>query len=289
MMWLSEEERWALVLSTFAGLSTTIGAIIAVWRRPDDKSLAFLLGTAIGVMFTLSFLELWLHNATENGWPPVTTAVLSGALLYQVAQPFLPDFEPAVDNPGTSNSNPATVAEADAAEATSAAAPRRRASQAGRPTSRLRSSELLRLGMLMAFTMTLHNLPEGFAVAFSAFTDFGPIMATAIAVHNIPEGIIVAAPVYAATGSRWKALLVATLSGLSEPFGAALALASARPLPFMTEERLPLVLAFVGGIMGAVCVLELWPEGRKCKADGRLLAGVVVGAVVMASTLVVGV
>jgi hypothetical protein len=39
----------------------------------------------------------------------------------------------------------------------------------------------------MAVTMTLHNLPEGFAVAFAAFTDFGPIMAAAIAFHNIPE------------------------------------------------------------------------------------------------------
>ena len=68
--------------------------------------------------------------------------------------------------------------------------------------SKLRKSELLRLGLLMAMTMTLHNLPEGFAVAFSAFTDFGPVMAAAIAVHNIPEGIIVAAPVYAATGER---------------------------------------------------------------------------------------
>ena len=50
-----------------------------------------------------------------------------------------------------------------------------------------KSASLLRLGMLMAITMTLHNLPEGFAVAFSAMTDFGPIMAIAIAVHNIPE------------------------------------------------------------------------------------------------------
>lgn len=41
--------------------------------------------------------------------------------------------------------------------------------------------------LLMAVTMTLHNLPEGFAVAFAAFTDFGPVMALAIAIHNIPE------------------------------------------------------------------------------------------------------
>jgi ZIP family zinc transporter len=36
-------------------------------------------------------------------------------------------------------------------------------------------------------TMTAHNLPEGFAVAFSAFSDFAPVMTMAIAVHNIPE------------------------------------------------------------------------------------------------------
>ena len=29
-----------------------------------------------------------------------------------------------------------------------------------------RSAELLRLGLLMALTMTLHNFPEGFAVSF---------------------------------------------------------------------------------------------------------------------------
>ncbi len=71
-----------------------------------------------------------------------------------------------------------------------------------RGASKLRSGELLRLGLLMALTMTLHNLPEGMAVGFSAFTSFGPIMAAAIAVHNIPEGVIVAAPVFAATGEE---------------------------------------------------------------------------------------
>ncbi len=45
----------------------------------------------------------------------------------------------------------------------------------------------MRLGLLMALTMTLHNMPEGFAVAFSAYTPLGPVMALAIALHNIPE------------------------------------------------------------------------------------------------------
>ena len=50
-----------------------------------------------------------------------------------------------------------------------------------------KSANLMRLGLLMALTMTLHNMPEGFAVAFSAYTPLGPVMAIAIALHNIPE------------------------------------------------------------------------------------------------------
>lgn len=37
-----------------------------------------------------------------------------------------------------------------------------------RRTSSSRSAELLRLGLLMALTMTLHNFPEGFAVYLNA-------------------------------------------------------------------------------------------------------------------------
>lgn len=147
---------------------------------------------------------------------------------------------------------------------------------------------LFRLGVLMAVTMTLHNLPEGFAVAFSAFTKVGPLMAVAIAVHNIPEGVVVAAPIFAATGNRWHALGIATASGLSEPLGALIALVVFKP--FMTSvQSLDYVLAFVGGVMMAVCVLELWPEGRKCRHDTRMFQGICLGVVVMGWTLYLGV
>lgn len=139
----------------------------------------------------------------------------------------------------------------------------------------------------MAGTMTLHNLPEGAAVAFSAFTPLGPLMALAIAVHNVPEGVIVAAPVYAATGSRARALGLAAASGLSEPLGALLVICVARPA--LTHARLQLMLAGVGGLMAAVCLLELWPEARRCRAGGRLAAGIALGAALMAWTLWLGV
>uniref|UniRef100_A0A7R9XTT4 Zinc permease family n=2 Tax=Micromonas pusilla TaxID=38833 RepID=A0A7R9XTT4_MICPS len=152
---------------------------------------------------------------------------------------------------------------------------------------KLSKARLMRLGLLMAITMTLHNLPEGFAVAFSSFTSIGPVMAAAIGVHNVPEGIIVAAPVYAATGSRRQALMMATASGLSEPAGALLALYFIKP--YLTPMILHCILAGTGGMMSAVCVIELYPEGKKCKHDGQLWRGIAFGTMLMAGTLYVGV
>lgn len=153
---------------------------------------------------------------------------------------------------------------------------------------RAHHSGLMRLGLLMAVTMTIHNLPEGFAVAFSAFTGFGKLMAAAIAIHNIPEGLVIAVPIYAATNSKVKAVGLAAASGLSEPLGALVALFIFKPF-VDTVQQLDYVLACVGGVMLAVCGLELWPEGRKCRQDVRLAQGIVLGALVMGWTLSVGV
>lgn len=255
---------WGLLLSSLAGGSTTIGGVIGVLRKPSDSHVAFLLGIAIGVMMLLSVVEMWIHNAMDHGWIPVTCAVTIGALLYKCLQPLLPP-DISVGHPSNTGNNNNTTA----------------------VTTKQRSGELFRLGLVMSLTMTLHNLPEGFAVAFSSMTDFGPVMALAIAIHNIPEGIIVAAPVYAATGSRWKALAMAACSGLSEPIGALIALVSVKPI--ISEDSLHIILAVVGGIMTAVCVLELWPEGRKCRASTHLVTGIMCGIIIMGSTLAVGV
>jgi zinc transporter, ZIP family len=59
--------------------------------------------------------------------------------------------------------------------------------------------------------------------------------------------------------------------------------------PFLTPQRLQYMLGFVGGIMTSVCVIELWPEAKKCHSDRQQYQGIAVGAVCMAWTLYVGV
>ncbi|KAL0051264.1 hypothetical protein WJX82_004447 [Trebouxia sp. C0006] len=293
---LDKGDQHALLLSTLAGLSTSIGGAIAIVKKPGNDLLSFLLGIAIGVMATLSVLEMWLHNAVEHGPVAITAATAAGVALYYAAQPYFPDFETHqvsshTDDKGQLDGDKDGISKhRQSSAATAALTDVKTGTPTGDTNSRamqVRSAELLRLGLLMALTMTLHNFPEGFAVAFSSFTSIGPIMAIAIAVHNIPEGVIVAAPVYAATGSRWKAMGIATASGLSEPLGALMALLSIRP--FLTPMRLQYMLAFVGGIMMAVCALELLPEARKCKEDLRLIQGVGFGSVIMLATLWAGV
>ncbi len=75
---LDDGERRAMTLSTLAGLATTLGAVVAVWKKPDARAMAFLLGVAIGVMTSLSFVELYAKNVIEHGFWSITAATLGG-------------------------------------------------------------------------------------------------------------------------------------------------------------------------------------------------------------------
>lgn len=77
------------------------------------------------------------------------------------------------------------------------------------------------------------------------------------------------------------------MQGLSEPLGALIALVLVEP--FISEEPLHYILAFVGGIMLSVCAIELWPEAKKCKEDTRLAQGIFCGVLIMAITLAMGI
>jgi zinc transporter ZupT len=82
---------WPLLLSTFAGLSTSIGGLIAINLSPGESTLAFLLGSAVGVMSTVSIAELWVHKAVEHSnWLGISIAVAAGGVVFAVLDPLLP-------------------------------------------------------------------------------------------------------------------------------------------------------------------------------------------------------
>ena len=78
---LQAEDWRALSMSALAGGATAIGGVLAVVHRPEAALLAFLLGTAIGVMATLSVIELLIQNAREHGLVPVRPCASETLLL----------------------------------------------------------------------------------------------------------------------------------------------------------------------------------------------------------------
>jgi ZIP family zinc transporter len=151
---------------------------------------------------------------------------------------------------------------------------------------------LHRLGLLSALAIAVHNFPEGIATFIGALNDpeMGAGITFAISIHNIPEGIAVAIPIYYATKSKGKALLYATLSGLSEVVGAALCLAITAIFGIELtggSPAFPLVLSAVAGIMIYISLDELLPTAEKYGKHHIAIACVVGGMALMGISLLI--
>jgi ZIP family zinc transporter len=244
----------ALLLTTAAGLSTTLGAVLVfIVGRPGPRFMAFALGFAAGVMLLVSFASLLPTGIEELGPPLAYLAFFVG-----IAAMFALDFVLPHSYEGIADHAPG-----------------------GDPAD----PKLLRLGLFVALGVGLHNFPEGMATFVGTLADpkLGIAIAVAIALHNIPEGLAVAAPVYAATGSRGQAFLWSFLSGLAEPVGAGLA--ALVLLPFLQGPVLAGVVAFVAGLMVFISLDELLPAAREHGEAHLSILGTTAGMAVMALSL----
>ena len=130
-----------------------------------------------------------------------------------------------------------------------------------RKVQKTRSKRARQLGILMCLALTLHNLPEGLAVAVTASASrrTGLVVAIAIALHNVPEGLAIAVPLHASAVGKCPTLLATVASGFSEPVGAALGLLLLRFFK-LTPNVIEHIEAAVAGIMSSIAVFELIPE-----------------------------
>lgn len=255
-----------LLLTLGAGLATGIGSAIAFFaKRTNTRLLSFSLGLSGGVMIYVSFVELFpqanLTLAAEwgarMGLMVTVASFFGGILLIGIIDRLVPSFE-----------NPHEAHKVEEME------------------NRPRNPKLMRMGMLTALAIGIHNFPEGIATFTAAVDDLtlGVAIAVAVAIHNIPEGIAVSIPIYYATGDRAKAFRLSLLSGLAEPVGALLAWLVLMPL--MTPTLMGCVLAFVAGIMVFISIDELLPAAREYGEAHTSIYGVVAGMALMAASLI---
>ena len=271
----------ALILTLIAGAATGIGGALVLFRKKISSNfLAGALGLSAGVMIFISLAELFPEAQAEimatgsvrHGEAFVLIAFFVGMGIITLIDFLIPEYENPHEASGLSlNAKTAAVGVLE---------------QTGNEKA------LHRLGIMSALAIAIHNFPEGIATFIGALNDpqMGAGITFAIAIHNIPEGIAVAIPIYYATKSKGKALLYATLSGLSEVIGALLCLGVTAVFGIeLTGGSIvfPLILASVAGIMIYISLDELLPTAEKYGKHHVAIAGVVGGMAIMGISLLI--
>ena len=231
-----------LLLAFMAGLFTWVmtsagAALVFLFKEINKNILNIMLGFAAGVMVAASFWSLLLP-ATEIAkeenmveWMPVIIGFAAGGAFLILMDKVLPHL-----HPNSKDGSPE-----------------------GMPSN-------LRKSIQLVFAITLHNIPEGFAVgvAFGAMANEGVTFAAAIVValgigiQNLPEGAAVSIPLRKEGYSRRKSFMIGQLSGAVEPVAALLGAYFAMNMAYL----LPYTLSFAAGAMIYVVVEELIPESQ---------------------------
>lgn len=257
----------AVLLTSFAGLSTGIGSLLAFFtKKTNTNFLSVSLGFSAGVMIYISFVELFAHaqeifsvSLGEKGiWVCIASFFLGFGIIALIDR-LIPGYE-----------NPHEMHEIE---------------ELGNKQKAKNFRKLYRVGILMALAISIHNFPEGLVTFLGTLTSLklGIAIAVAIAIHNIPEGIAVSVPIFYATGSKKKAFFYSFLSGLAEPIGGIVGFLILRP--FISDTLIGIMFALIAGIMVFISFDTLLPAAEKYGKHHLSILGLVGGMIVMAISL----
>lgn len=269
---MTDNVLFAFALTAFAGLSTGIGSAIGLFaKHANTKFLSYAMGFSAGVMIYVSFMEIMKKSVDSltaelgdvTGHWLAVASFFGGMAVIAIIDRFVPKFE-----------NPHEFY---------------RTSELEVPEQQIKppadKNRLMRIGLVTALAIGIHNFPEGMATFSAALKDpnLGIAIAVAIAIHNIPEGIAVSVPIYYATGDRKKAFLLSFSSGLAEPIGAIagyILLANV-----FSELTFGLIFGAIAGVMVFISFDQLLPAAEEYGAHHISLYGLISGMGVMALSL----
>ncbi|MGM9923259.1 MAG: ZIP family metal transporter [Bacillus sp. (in: firmicutes)] len=232
-----------LLGSMLSALSTGIGAFIILFvsnsltHRLKDMLLAF----TAGIMMAASMLGLIPEALAQGGYLPLCIGIYCGVVTLTALEQSIPHID-------------------------LGHAPR--------------DIQFDSKALLIISAITLHNIPEGLSVgvsyAASIDDDTGNLIAFAIGLQNAPEGFLVALFLLNQRVSKWKAFMIATLTGSVEVITALLGFY----LTSYVENLVPFGLAFAAGAMLYIIYKELIPEshgdGNERAATHSFIAGLLV-------------
>ena len=141
--------------------------------------------------------------------------------------------------------------------------------------------------VMLIFSITLHNIPEGLAVgvAFGSLSyglsgasiTAACMLALGIGLQNFPEGSAVSVPLRREGYSRKKSFFYGQLSGIVEPISGVIGAL----LVLKVRLLLPYLLSFAAGAMIYVVVQELIPESQTNEKKSLMALFTLIGFSVM--------
>ena len=128
--------------------------------------------------------------------------------------------------------------------------------------------------ILLFFSITLHNIPEGLVIGVSFGSIFfktislfsAVILTVGIAIQNFPEGAAISLPLRRIGVSSFKSFIFGVLSGVVEPIAAIIGAL----LVIKIQKLLPFIMLFTAGAMIYVIIVELIPDSQKNKNEGLI-------------------
>ncbi|KAK1944707.1 Zinc transporter ZupT [Phytophthora citrophthora] len=305
----------AFALNIAAGAATILGGMVIFSKRlvylANPLSLAVALSISSGVMMFISLVEIFGESvnllteglrtedmteetATGHGWLSATGCFAVGIILIYsidvIVHKLSPEHEiTEIENLGDVRGSMAQM-ESEKLNSTPCVEAQVQTPQSTGYYINMDENAkraLQRMGVLSALAIGIHNLPEGIATYVGAIqnSSVGFSLAVGIGLHNIPEGIAVAAPIYFATGSRWRGILWCAISAVAEPIGGLIAwLAIGDGMDPVSEG---ILFGIVCGIMVCICVKELIPTSYKFAKDKThiVAVGMFAGMFIMVASL----
>lgn len=222
--------------------ATCLGAAgVFAFRKIDCRLYSAIIALCAGVM-AFSAAEMLWQSQRGSGLPVTLTGMAAGVLIFLAIERTLPHLHLLI---------------------------RRRRIEDGKKKA-----------AMMVGTITLHNIPEGFAIAaaYAASPALGWLVAGSIALQDVPEGLVVSVPAACCGVGMRRSFFWGALSGVVEMAAAVAGFAFLS----IVAPAIPFALAFSGGAMAYVSLFELLPDtlrdGEKLQSALLFFAGIALAA-----------
>ncbi len=235
-----------LILTLIVGLFTFLGSLIVFLSKNNKKLVNFSISIGFGVLTSLILFELVPETISlTNNFILVLILIFVGIFLLKILDFFIPDH-------GEDNSN-----------------------------------HLAHIGIMTSIALFIHNFLEGITlyVTFLSSLKMGILLAIGVGLHNIPLGMSISSMFYK-DKKKYNTLLISIIVSLSTFLGGLLCFILS--LDLIGDFVLGIILSLTLGMLIYIVVFELLAHIYRMKDKKTTIVGTVIGMLLLILSLFIG-